>query len=438
MNRYNYLKYFGLSFCLLFILLLCVNTLQAIVLPKIIDKTNCSRYEDILIPALFRAVKKGDFVITPGKVNFNYKFQDSFISASNKNAGKFDVNQEGDLIDKKTKFWPKNNVYGCPFPDIDQKDPMAGVKIMWNFYFQRFRFMALIESGQLIWITREGEERYVLATTYLLYTMGRPPGQEINNPDNALMYEFQRMLEPMSMKGTNTLAYTYIGSKPDTSYAYVPAIRRIRQTGSTTRSDPFMGSDSWLDNTYLWNGRNDSMIWNCVGEKTILVGFTSPKMIPVEDMPDGSITTKYPSNKRLTLNYETPGWTGVSWAPAPNTITYAPRKVWVIEQRPKDPYYSWGLHTLYVDQDTYTIWYKEVYERSGNFRTWCASFAHYSESPGGKNNTGQWDALLFIDEKTHHATAVCSYPRSDLRLYMPTTKMDVVFFSVSNFLKLSK
>jgi len=299
--------------------------------------------------------------------------------------------------------------------------------------------MALTESGHLIWITKSGEERYILATTYLCYMMGRPPGNEINNPDNVLMYEFQRMLEPMSIKGTNTMAYTYIGSKKaDTSYAYVPAIRRTRQTGSTTRSDPFMGSDSWLDNTYLWNGRNDSMKWKCIGEKTILVGFTSPKMIPVEDMPDGSITTKFPSNRRLILNYETPGWTGASWAPAPNTITYTPRKVWVIEQQPKDPYYSWGLHTLYVDKETYTIWYKEVYERSGDFRTWCASFTHYSESPSGKRNTGQWDTLLIIDEKAQHATAVCSYPRSDLRLYMPATKMDPDFFSLSNFLKLSK
>jgi len=74
---------------------------QAMDLPKVINKTNCSQYKDLLIPALYRAVEKGDFVITLGSVDFKYKLENSFISASVNNAGKFDVNKEGDLVSKK-------------------------------------------------------------------------------------------------------------------------------------------------------------------------------------------------------------------------------------------------------------------------------------------------------------------------------------------------
>ncbi len=437
MKRGKSLKYFVLLMCSMFVLLLCSGIVHAFDLPKVIDKKNCAQYKDLLIPSMYRAVERGDFIITPGQINFKYKQNDSFIAASAKNEGKFDVNSEGDLIDKHTGKYPEN-IYGYPFPNIDLKDPKAGEKIIYNFNFQRYRFTGSREHIYISWINKNGEERYIQGLDQRLYMNGRQPGQEIkNNPDKILYFQFQNVMEPMSVKGTNTLAYIYMDARTDSNYAYVPAIRRIRQTGATTRSDPYMGSDSWLDMNYMWDGKDRNMKWKYVGEKTILVSFTSPNMLPVQELPDGRITRVFPyTGKHIKYGHEDPKWKGASWAP--HNITYVPRKVWIVEQMPKDPYYNWGLHINYVDQETYTIWYKEVFEKSGDFRTWVVTLLHYSEAPSGKNNTGDWDSQFFIDEKSYHATAVNRAAHPEAFLYMPASKLDSSFFSVNNFLLLSK
>jgi len=406
-------------------------------LPKLIDKTNCSQYKDLLIPAMYRAIEQGDYFITPGKINFKYKHTNGFLAAGPKNEGKFDVTPDGDLIDKRTGKYPEN-IYGYPFPNIDLKDPKAGVKIIYNFEFQRNRFMGSRDKTRIMWIDKTREERYVQGLDQRLYMNGRPPGQEISNPDKALQYEFSNTLDPMSAKGTNILTYIYMDKREDSSYVYVPAIRRIRQTGSGMKSDPYMGSDSWRDTNYLWSGKTRTMNWKYIGEKTILVSFTSPNILPAQEFPDGRMKRAFPyTGTHPKLGFDDPKWEGASWTPL--NITYVPRKVWIVEQMPKDPYYNWGLHVNYIDQKTYTIWYKEVYEKSGDFRTWLSFIVHYSEVPTGKNNTGDHDAMLFIDEKARHATCVSrsTDPEEDF-LFIPASKLDPGFFTVNNFLLLSK
>ncbi len=436
MRRMKIIKYFGLSLCSLLILLLCGGTIKALDLPKVIDKTNCSQYKDLFIPAMYRAVERGDWIVTPGTVSFKYKHQDSFLAASAKNEGKFDISAEGDLISKATGKYPEN-IYGYPFPKIDLKDTKAGEKIIFNFNFQKYRFMASKEKDRVMWIDKKNEERYIQGIDSRLYMNGRPPGQEIRNPDKVLTYEFQNVMEPMSIKGTNTMSCIYFDEKDDTNYAYIPAIRRIRQTGSTTRSDPFMGSDGWLDMNYMWGGKDRSMKWKFVGEKTLLVPFDSPNMMPVQELPDGRLTRVFPyTGTHNKFGYEDPNWKGASWMPL--RVTYVPRKVWIVEQMPKDPYYNWGKHINYIDQETYTIWYKEVYEKSGDFRTWVLVIHHYSEAPSGKNNTGDQDAQIFIDEKSHHATCASRSAHPEACLYIPASILDPSYFTVNNFLLLSK
>ncbi len=436
MKQMKILKSFGLLLCSLVVLLLCSGIGQAVDLPKVINKTNCAQYKDLLNPALYSAVQKGDWVVTPGKINFEYKLPDSFLSASAKNAGKFDVDADGFLIDKTTRKYPEN-IYGLPFPSIDLSDPKVGAKIMYNFNFQRYRFMASRDKIRIMWIDRNGEERYLQGLDQRLYMNGRPPGQEIRNPDKVLTYEFARNIEPMGLKGTNTMAYIYMDKREDVNYAYVPAIRRIRQTGSTTRSDPYMGSDLWLDLNYQWSGKDSTMKWKYVGEKTILVPFSSPDMLPVQDLPDGRMTRVYPyTGRHIKYGYEDPNFKGAAWASL--DITYVPRKVFIVEQMPKDPYYNWGKHISYVDQVTYTIWYKEVFEKSGDFRVWGTFITHYSEAPSGKSNTGDHDCLLFIDEKVRHASSANRSADPESFLFMPASKLDPGYFSTANFLLLSK
>ncbi len=424
-------------FSFLLILLLGGGPVQAMDLPNVIDKTNCKKYKELLIPVLFRAVEKGDFTIPTGKLDFPYSHWNRFLEAGKKNAGKFDVNKHGVLIEKSTGKVPKYNVYGFPFPDVDPKDPKAADKIFWNFNFQKYRLMAQNSVTRGSWIPKSGsEERYIVSPEYQLYLQGRPHDQEIKNPENLLTLEIQAPREPMSVKGLSTMSRDYFDDRELTVYAYIPAIRRIRQTSGTTRSDPYMGSDGWQDLNYLWAGKNSSMTWKLVGEKTILVPFTSIAKQLLHEAPDGSVQRMVSPYK---LGYQTPGWKGAPWAPT--TMTYVPRSVWVIEQMPKDPYYNWGLHVNYVDKETNVIWYKEVYERSGDFRTWVMNCLHYGEAESGKNNVGDNDVQIMIDEKARHASAFGRTNTNDPGLgylYLPESKMGIDFFGMSHFLLLSK
>ncbi len=435
MKKINILRCLTLSLSSLLIPLLTISPGQAIDLPQVIDKTNCSQYKDRLIPALYRAVERGDFTVPTGKLEVPYRHWDRFVEAGKKNAGKFDVDKEGNLIEKTTGKYPKYNIYGYPFPNVDPKDPKAAEKIMWNFNFQRYRLMGLNNVTRGTWLPKAGGvERYIVSPQYTLYLQGRPPGQEIKNPENILAFDIKSPQEPMSVKGVATMDRDYFDNREITCYAYVPAIRRVRQTGGATKSDPYMGSDGWLDLDYMWSGKNSSMRWKLVGEKTILVPFTSTAKQIIDEAPDGSMRRIVPSYK---FGYNTPGWKGVPWAPT--NMTYVLRSVWVIEQIPKDPYYNWGLHVNYVDKETSVIWLKEVYEKSGDFRHWDLMCFHYGEGPSGKNNVGDYDVIIEIDEKIPHASIWGKVNDPTLGyFYLPESKISIDFFSMSHFLQLSK
>ena len=59
------------------------------------------------------------------------KWEQSFLQATEENAGKLDVDDHGAIIDKATGKQPDYN-YGIPFPKIDPNDPKAAVKVVWN------------------------------------------------------------------------------------------------------------------------------------------------------------------------------------------------------------------------------------------------------------------------------------------------------------------
>jgi hypothetical protein len=415
---------------------LWVGFVEAQTIGKIVDKNNYKEYETLVIPPVLRAVARGEFTLPTANLDFPYVHWNRFLTAGEKNAGKFDVNKDGDLVDKSTGKIPKYNVYGFPFPKIDPNDPDAGVKIMWNFNFQKYRYMGerYESTGSaatgMSWVSKSGEERVVGGAFYHVYYQGRPSGQEFKNPQNFLSQEFQRVTEPMSMRGTNTLTWDYWDERDITGFAYVPAIRRVRQTSGTARSDPYLGSDGWMDLTDGWGGKNRSMTWKLSGERTILAPFSQITKEVVQEAPDGTITRKIPV---LKYGYNTPGWKGCQWAPM-NT-THVPRKVWVVEQRPKDPYYNWGLHINYVDKETYQIWAKEIYDRAGQFRTWTWCVSHYSEAPSGNNTVGARDGNPIVDEKIPHASISYNFQQT---LFIPASGLGPEFFSLSNFLQMSK
>lgn len=78
--------------------------------------------------------------------------------------------------------------------------------------------------------------------------------------------------------------------------------------------------------------------------------------------------------------------------------------MWLIEATPKDDYYNYGRMIYYVDKQCYFGFYKEIYDRSGNY--WKTVFMHPSHqvTQKGTNVIPQADGYCTIDDKTDHST----------------------------------
>lgn len=434
-------KYFILPLFLALIMFLGgVSVSAAVELAKVIDKSNCAQYKDLLIPALYRAVERGDFVLhTAPKLNYEYKHSKKFLEAGEKNAGKFDVNAKGDLIDKKTGKIPFYNIYGRPFPHLDSKDPKYADKIMYNFQWIKYRIMAERYQNRVTWIDNKvGEHRYLLMDSYELFMTGHPPGHEVaekDNPNHYIKMSISLNLEPYDMFGTNQLIFDYMDHRDVTTYAYVPSIRRVRQTSGVVRSDPFFGSDAWQDLGFMWDGKNIWMDWKVIEEKTILCPFSQVDLRHTTEDPDGTYHFNYAPIK---IGFQDPNWKGAKWALL--NIVWVPRTVYVIEQTPRDPYYAWGKHTNYMDKETECIFMKEMEDKSGAFRTWSIAVYTKTVTPSGQDNVGIRDIQMTIDEKARHATA--GWAQNDTpeksSMYMPESRMSPKMFTKEFIMRMSK
>ncbi len=410
------------------------NGLPAATMGTTIDKHNYKEYESLLSPAMILSVQNGDWTYPTGNLKYSYKHSNPFLRASEKNAGKFDTNSTGWLIDKSTGKYPAYNVYGFPFPQIDPKDPKAATKIIWNFAFQHYRFMGEARENVLNWLRKHsGSDRVVVTDSLLLFYQGRPPGQEIkNNPQKLLMSDLSLTKAPMDARGSNTMGWEYLDDTDTTVFSYLAPIRRIRRNSGATRSDPYMGCDMWADSKNGFAGKIASFDWKLLGERELLVAFPSLEKKTVPLAPDGSMTFSYQGE--IKFGYQTPGWKGASWAYT--NVVWVPRRVWIIEGMPKDPYYTFGKHIFYVDKETYTMFSKEVYNKAGQMWVWFVELQGAVESSDeSKNCFGGFIYGSVVDLIKSHGTAIDS---SKATIFLPVTSLSPDFFTTVNLLKLSK
>ena len=103
----------------------------ALTVGKTYNNTNYLEIQDLLVPSLLNWVKKGEFILETGKIEFEWRLSDAILQATLKNEDKYEIDKNGMLSEKKIGKTPEF-YYGYPFPTIDPKDPKAGEKIMEN------------------------------------------------------------------------------------------------------------------------------------------------------------------------------------------------------------------------------------------------------------------------------------------------------------------
>ena len=71
-----------------------------------------------------------------------------------------------------------------------------------------------------------------------------------------------------------SLSWRYRGAdQRDSIWAFVPALRRVRQVSPANRSDGFLGSDMTQDDGAYFDGKVQDFTWKLVGEQDLLVLF---------------------------------------------------------------------------------------------------------------------------------------------------------------------
>jgi hypothetical protein len=366
-----------------------------------IDQSNWQKVEGLLPDPILNYVKKGDFVLQIGKLNYDPVWEPEFQTASKNNAGKYDIDEDGNIVDPRTGKRPKY-IYGMPFPDIDSKDPKAATKIMWNRSFTIFKHGQTYFPYDVLWVGRGGLERVIKGTSTDYYFDGR--ANEVSNPDSTELKELSSVTSPASVDGFLQLTWRYMDNRPDSVWSYVPAMRRTRQLSSVNRSDPFLGSDFTSDDTYCWYGKNQSMTWKLVGEQDVLVQTAQADPMPLEAGPGNGAGTSWATTKDFKgaqLGYDTPGWKGAPWALT--NVIWVKRPAWVIEATPKDPYYSYGRQVLYADRENNLLLYKVVYSRAGEYWKLVYNDMTPAWSPDGAHRYPSDTVNMAIDDKTDHS-----------------------------------
>ena len=75
---------------------------------------------------------------------------------------------------------------GFPFPTIDEKDPAAAVKILWNHYYRTWYFGNIVAESQINWVSPTGLERRADIEASFVYYDGIPQDEMPNGQSGQL------------------------------------------------------------------------------------------------------------------------------------------------------------------------------------------------------------------------------------------------------------
>lgn len=398
------------------------------------DKTNYQEIQELLFPALLNWVKKGEVSLKTDRLDFEWKKSDAFLEASLKNEGKYDISKDGILIEKTTGR-PPQFVYGFPFPTIDPKDPRAAEKIMENHSAQLYSLGSHHVPSTSKWLGAKGDVQLEVTSDgdFLFYQQRRQG--PIPNPGNVLAVHMVRVFEPFKLKGTNRMTFSYADRREDSGLAYLPSLRRVRRISESDSSNPSLGSNMAPDDTYGWYGKNASMVWRLIGEKTLLMPFSSAKKVIVKEFPDGAIDRVFPD---LKLGRETPGWEGAPWYPV--DAVWSPVSCWIVEAKPKDAGYFYGKQILYLDKEAYTTPIKEVFNRKEEYWKTLIVIGSYQVTPAGTDLVGAMDFGVMVDDISRHSTyvKVIKMPGIDHRMNLPISVLGPKNYTENSFLQTTK
>lgn len=431
------MTYFLMSLIALWFTLGSEPNVSADVTPgDVIDKSNWKKVEGLLPEPILNWLKRGDLSMQIAGLNYDPKdyLPPAVKKSMVENAGKYEIDDRGVIVDAKTGDLP-DFIEGLPFPDIKIGDPQAGAKAMFNRIFYTYSLGPIRYTFFTRWVgPRTGFDREI-GSVYRQYPMvGDSAAREIPNPKKIQRYSLILTFRPFDVSGANMLSWRYLDTAEDMTFTYIPAIRRVRRMSPTGRSDQLMGSDLSVDDAWGFDGKINTMEWKLLRKEDVIVPFLAEDPQGLEKNRKGAWQTT-DSIKRIVYGYEKEGWQGAPWIPT--NLVWVKRPAYVIEVTPKDRYYNYGTHYMWLDAEVNVIapW-KIINDRAGAYwKTVWHSFSAF-ESADREMRFITSTTLQGLDERREHATVVV-LPTPDTP-YEHFTEQDLNDFTLAGFQKLCK
>jgi hypothetical protein len=346
----------------------------------VLDASNAAAATELLPPEVLARYQAGEYRNAVAAWSSAPAFAPAFVEATARNQGKLAVSERGTILDGPGGS-RATGLYGLPFT-IDASDPQAGVKAIWNAYYSLWRVAGTEDLLALDWIARGGLERQAVLESHTLYYEGVPPASvPEQNPLDLAAQQNAVVTSPADLNGTASLVWRFRDpGKEDEAWTFVPALRRVRKISPTNRSDGFLGSDLSQDDGAFFDGKPESFTWKLLGERDGYV-LADPASLAGKvvrtPQPKGGYAEEWAPGQKV-VGYQDDGWKGVAWAPVAPVLVR--RKLWVVEARPRDPYYLFDRIEIALDQETFQgVWSRKFDRQGGLLRS--LQFLVYATQP---------------------------------------------------------
>ena len=307
----------------------------------------------------------GDNLLDRIKQGYSFKIKEptrydvprEYVEATKRYSGKVRLGADGELL---------NYVAGRPFPQIEPRDPQAGQKVAWNFYWRwqgdDFKNGGGTQAGKVIRyaIEKDGSERRADFVAYFLFPRTRvtlDPKPVIPGYEHIDSLQLRIDSYPRDSSGTATFEIRYADPKrPDDLYLYIPSLRRIRRASTTQRCQTLAPSEFNLDDIDFFRGKITDFNYRLLGEKRALVNYAQ-KNVPYQ---------------RKQGDY------------LPIDEMWEIQDVYVLEITPKDPSYCYPKKILWVDKVAYEATWGMTWDRKGDYWKELALFRIPAKLPDGQ------------------------------------------------------
>ena len=402
-------------------------------LGDVITQENVAQAEALLTPSTRWMVERGMHmtIIANKKISWPRAYRE----ATDKYATQVKLAADGGQI--------FDYVAGCPFPQIDPQDPMAGSKILWNYQQNPFSIDNMGTEMLVELIGSDGRVERVYESLWRrmmwlgrLYTDPKPIIP--HNPSLHYTELWGPLSRPPDKAGMATLFRRYAApDSPDDTYVYNPITRRVHRTTNGGRGVVTWGTDIDTDSLWGFNAKLNYWQFRVLAEKEILAVVHSGKY-----------------GDRSAWCAPRDGQHGL--LAAFPCVQWEKRRVWVVEGTPTATFaeqYPYSKRILYIDQEFFAPVVEEMYDKQGElwryflpcFFYYPKQYVHYPpipptaakdiaidewayipnglwgdvqqvhattfESPPGTKPLEQWQAAWYFSEDVAHNTPeVYSFP----------------------------